>query len=189
MKILGQHVARMYVLTIILFTILVAISSFGFGQIPYALIAAVIFTSIAEAAIVKFYMKQGAKIPFSAMITGFIIGAVAPINAPIILVFVASMIAVASKYFVKIKNTNIFNPAALGLLISLAIFGLGDQWWAATSYNIYGILVSFSLVFIISAYEAKRLVSGFSFVLVTFLVGILLAKPSGISIICMLTAF
>ncbi len=180
MKILSQHIARMYVLTIILFIAFVAASSYGLGLVPYALIVAVACASLVEAAIMVLYLKQKAKIPFSAIITGFIIGAVAPINAPILLVIIASVIAILSKYFVRAKGTNIFNPATLGLLLSLAIFGMGDQWWAASSYNVYGLLISFTPLFIISAYEARRAISGLSFVVVTLVIGLILSKSGNI---------
>ena len=64
----------MYVLTIILFIALVSISSYSLGQIPYALIMAVISTPLMDVALTKFYLKQSPKIPFSAIITGLIIG-------------------------------------------------------------------------------------------------------------------
>lgn len=180
MKILNQNVAWMYVVTIVLFIALISISSYSLGQIPYALIMAVISTSIVEAAVTKFYLGQNPKIPFSAIITGLIIGAVAPINAPVLLVVIASAAAILSKYFIKIKGTNIFNPAALGLLVSLAIFGMGDEWWATNSYNLYGLLVSFAPLFIISAYESRRTTSGLSFVVTTFIIGLILAKSGNL---------
>ena len=180
MKVLNQHIARMYVITIILFIAFVAVSSYDLGKIPYALITAIVFTSIVEVAVTKFYLKQSPKIPFSAIITGFIIGSVAPINASILLVVIASVIAILSKYFIKIKSTNVFNPATLGLLIALAIFGVGDEWWAASSYNVYGLLISFTPLFIISAYETRRAISGLSFVVITFVMGLILGKSGNL---------
>ena len=180
MKILNQNVAWVYVLTIILFIALVSISSYSLGQIPYALIMAVISTPLMDVALTKFYLKQSPKIPFSAIITGLIIGSVAPINAPILLVVIASMVAVLSKYLIKTKSSNVFNPATLGLLVSLAIFGIGDEWWATSSYNVYGLLVSFAPLFIVSAYEARRATSGLSFVATTFVIGLILAKSGNL---------
>lgn len=170
----------MHAFTIILFIALISISSYSLGQIPYALIIAVISTSLLEVAVIKFYLKQSPKIPFSAIITGLIIGSVAPINAPILLVVIASVVAVLSKYLIKIRSLNIFNPATLGLLVSLAIFGIGGDWWAASSYNVYGLLISFAPLFIISAYEARRATSGLSFVATTFIIGLILAKSGNL---------
>lgn len=181
MKILNQHIARMYVLTILLFSAFVVLASYGLGEIPYALLIAVISTSLVEIAITNYYLKQNLKIPYSAIITGLIIGSVAPINASFLLVAVAAVIAIMSKYFIKLKSTNIFNPATLGLLVALAIFGVGDEWWVASSYNIYGLLVSFTLLFIISAYEARRLISGLSFIVLTFVIGLILSKSGNLT--------
>ncbi len=181
MKILNQNIARMYVLTIILLSTFAIISSYTLKQVPYALIAAILTSSLVEVAIMKFYLKQSAKIPFSAIITGLIIGSVAPINASILLVVLASIIAIASKFLIKAKGSNVFNPATLGLLIALAIFGVGDQWWAAGSYNLFGIAVSLTPLLIISAYESRRVISGISFVIISMIISLALSRSGDIA--------
>lgn len=182
MKILNQHIARMYVLTIILLTAFDIVSSYNLRQVPYALIIAVVASMLVEIAITKLYLKQNIKIPFSAMVTGLIIGSVAPINAPLMLVLVASLIAIVSKFFIRIKSTNILNPATIGLLVALAIFGVGDQWWAASSYNVYGLIISFTPLFIIGAYEARRMVSGLSYVIITLVLSLVLSKSGNLAL-------
>ena len=92
MKILNQHIARMYVITIILFIVVTAISSYDLKQPPYALIVAVALTSLIEVVVTKFYLKQNAKIPFSAIITGFIIGSVAIFTIAIYVVYKVGMV-------------------------------------------------------------------------------------------------
>ncbi len=164
MKLLGHIVPRMYIAVILLLLAISAISAYTLRQAPYALAAAVATCIITEVMITRFYHKHALKVPYSAIITGLIIGAVAPISGPVSLVVLASLIALLSKHFLKIKRSNIFNPAAIGLLISLALFGLGDEWWAAAAYPFHAIMIPISLVLVIGAYEAKRLATAASYI-------------------------
>ena len=166
MKILNQPVSSMYLWTIALISFLVVISSYTLHTFPSGLIFGITAAALIEILIRKYYLKHKFKIPYSGIITGLIIGAVAPINASLILIAIAVIIAVISKFFIQYKSSNIFNPASLGLIVALAIFGLGDEWWAAGNYNIYGIAISLAPLLIILAYQAKRLTTAFSFVAV-----------------------
>lgn len=163
MKILGHVVSSMYVWTIVLLSILAAVSSYALGTFPSALLVATLSAGVFEILIHSFYQKRKFAIPFSGIITGMIIGAVAPINAPLVLVILASAIAILSKFFIKFKSTNIFNPASFGLIVALAAFGLGDEWWVVGNYNVYGMVLSLTPVLVILAYEARRLPTGLSF--------------------------
>ncbi len=163
MRILGYTVARMYISAIILLVMLAGISAYLLGTFPYALIVAVLACSVIEA-VIRRYQKQKLVIPFSGIITGLIIGCVAPINVPVMPLLVACTIAVVSKFFIKSKSTNVFNPAALGLF-GLGLLSIGSSWWASTSVNIYGVAVSLAIVLVIAAYECKRLPLAFSFII------------------------
>ncbi len=158
----------MYIWAIVLLSALAIISSYTLHTFPLALISAIIASGIMEILIRKYYLKHAFKIPYSGLITGLIIGSVVPINAPILLIIIASLIAVASKFFIQYKSTNIFNPATLGMIAALPLFGLGDEWWVASNYNIYGIAITLTPVLIILAYEARRLPTAISFVVVSF---------------------
>lgn len=174
---LKQHIARMYVTTLIVLILVVALAGYFLHEFPYSVIEAVIACSAIELFLYKFIIKRQQKFPFSAIITGFVIGGVAPSNAPVLALVVASAIAIASRSFIRFKGSNIFNPAALGLLISLFAFGIGTDWWVASAYPVYGVLLSFSPLLVIAAYEARRLYAGISFVAVS-LVAALLASHS-----------
>ena len=139
----------MHLWTIVLLSILAVISSYTLHTFPVPLILAVVVAGITEALIRRFYLKHAFKIPYSGLITGLIIGCVAPINAPLLLILIAGIIAVVSKFFIQYRSSNIFNPASLGLIIALAIFGLGDEWWVASNYNIYGIAITLTPILII----------------------------------------
>ncbi len=173
MKIFNQPVGRMYVVTIILLILLAAASSYSLGIFPYSLILAVAVAASAELLASRFYLKHRLRIPFSAIITGLIIGSIAPPNAYLV-VITASMAAILSKLFIKVKSVNIFNPATVGLLAALAVFSVGDQWWAASNYNIFGMALTLAPILIISAYEARRLTASLAFIAATFVMAALL---------------
>ena len=172
---MNHPVSPMYLWAVGLLSALAAISSYILHVFPFPLMFAVVVAALIEILIRKYYLKHKFKIPFSGIITGLIIGSVAPINAPLVLVLIAAAIAIASKFFIQFKGSNIFNPAALGLIVALAIFGLGDEWWAAGNYNLYGVAISLTPVLIILAYEARRLPTALSFVAVSLVLNLALA--------------
>ena len=162
----------MYIWSIVLILALVIISSYTLHAFPIALIMAVITASAVEILIRKIYIKHAFKVPWSGIITGLIIGSIAPINSPLLLVAAAAMMAIVSKFFIQYKSSNIFNPATLGLIVALPVFGLGDEWWVASNYNILGMAVTFTPILIILAYEAKRIPTALSFVAASLILGI-----------------
>ena len=171
MKILNSHVGRMYIITILLLLITTVISSYILNYIPYNLIISVTTCAVAELFLKKYYIKQkDSKIPFSGIITGFIIGLVAPVSGFIISILIASIAAVISKLFIKIKNVNIFNPAAFGLLVGLGVMLIGDQWWGSISYSIGAFTLPIALIFIVSAYESKRVPTALSFAIIFIII-------------------
>ena len=181
MKILNQPVSSMYLWTIALISILVVISSFTLRTFPVALVAAVLLSGIFEILIRKFYLKHPFKIPWSGIITGLVVGAVAPINASLALVLIAAIIAVLSKFFIQYRSSNIFNPATLGLIVALPLFDLGDEWWVASNYNMFGIAITLTPILIILAYEAKRLPTALSFVGISLISALALGGLQAIS--------
>ena len=182
MRILNQPISSMYIWAIAPLSILAIISSYTLHIFPLPLIFAVIIAAIIEISIRKFYLKQTLKFPFSGLITGLIIGSVAPINAPLLLILIAATIAVASKFLIQYKSSNIFNPATIGLIVALPIFGLGDEWWVASNYNIYGMAITLTPVLIILAYEAKRIPTAITFVVVSFMLALILGRSGDVSL-------
>lgn len=173
MKILGQVITGMYLWSLTLLILIAAISSYQLGQFPIALIFAVIICTAIDLAINVFHHKKKLHIPVSSIITGLIIGCIAPIDAPLIAVFAACLVAVLSKFFIKFKAGNIFNPASLGILIGLGVFSIGSSWWGSSTISILGYAISISIVFILSSHLAKRLAISFAFVISAIILGLL----------------
>ncbi|MDE1768542.1 MAG: RnfABCDGE type electron transport complex subunit D [Candidatus Micrarchaeota archaeon] len=181
MKIFDQAIGAMYIWSIVLLLLLDIYSSYTLGQFPFGLILAVLVASIAEIAFTSYHLKHNLKIPFSGIITGMIIGSVAPISVQPVAIAIACILAISSKFLIKIKGSNIFNPAALGMLVGLGIFSIGDEWWAASNVNLYSIAIPLAIILVISAYQAKRLITAFSFIVVATLVGVILSRHINIA--------
>ena len=158
---------NMYAWVIVFLLLIAAAASFNFGTFPVNLVVAIAAASVFDLAIKKFWLKKELAFPFSAFITGTIIGSIASRTAPIYVVLLAVLVAIASKHVLRLKDRHVFNPAALGLLIGLALFGLGDEWWAATSFQALGATILLTPLLILPNWRAMKLRVSLSFLLTT----------------------
>lgn len=71
--------------------------------------------------------------PDGAAITGLIIGMVLGSIVSWYLVVFTTLVALASKHYIKIKKRLILNPAAFGLLVSSVLFSTVQSWWGSLS--------------------------------------------------------
>jgi Na+-translocating ferredoxin:NAD+ oxidoreductase RnfD subunit len=156
----------MYAWSIGLLAFLAVVSGYELRIIPFSLIFAAVACAAIDIGISGLYKKYKLRLPVSGIITGMIIGSVAPFNASLLLILVASLIAIFSKYFITLKHVNIFNPATLGLIVALPLFGASDAWWTSTSVSAYGLAVPIAAVLVIAAYESRRLRTALSFIAV-----------------------
>ncbi len=69
--------------------------------------------------------------PAGGILTGLFVAMVLSPFEPWYVPPVTSAIAVLSKYVIRTKAGNIFNPAALALVVSFYAFGSGHSWWGA----------------------------------------------------------
>lgn len=167
MKRLSGYFSSMYPVTGFLLLLCAAVSSYAIRTFPVNLIIAITACALLDLAIKKLFLKRELKFPSSAVISGIIIGSIAPLNAPVIAVLVAAAVAIVSKYLIRIKGRHIFNPATLGLLIALSLFKLGDMWWAAAGINVLGFAIPLTLILIIANYKAGKLKVAVPFLLAT----------------------
>src|SRR3990167_7169267 len=137
---LRQYWNNMYVWAIALLLLVAGLASKTLGILPTNLFAAIIVCAGLDVLLKKFYLKRSEiKFPYSAVVTGIIIGSIISFNAPLLVILLASVVAILSKFFIRLKGMHIFNPATLGLLVALAIFSLADEWWAAIGFNAFGV--------------------------------------------------
>ena len=73
----------------------------------------------------------GWEFPSGAVLTGLIVAMVLSPHEPWYVAASTSAIAVVSKYVVRTRSANVFNPAALGLVVTFHAFDTAQNWWGA----------------------------------------------------------
>lgn len=75
--------------------------------------------------------KKVWEFPSGAVITAMIVAMVLRVQEPWYVVTITSVFAVLSKYIVRSRTANVFNPAALAIVVSFYVFHTGQNWWGA----------------------------------------------------------
>jgi Na+-translocating ferredoxin:NAD+ oxidoreductase RnfD subunit len=92
-----------------------------------------------------------------AVITGLIISLVLSTTTSWSIIAATSFIAILSKHILVHRKKPIFNPASLGLLLSILFFQTGQSWWGA-----FGDLPAWTLVLLlVGGYSAANRVNKF----------------------------
>lgn len=113
----------------------------------------ILLLSVLDLALTYFKTKK-LYFPFSSLVTGLLIGFLIHYSQGFIILTVAVLIAFLSKQFIKIKHRHIFNPAALGVVVSTLIFRSTVSWWATASGGISLVLI-LPVTYVL--YKLKRL--------------------------------
>ncbi len=124
-------------LTIIL-VLLAAIAAPGQG-LRFALpgmLAGVTSAGLIDALILRLRNQGGRKkhaweFPSGAVLTAMIVAMVLRVQEPWYVNAAVSVFAVLSKYIIRSRTANVFNPAALGIVVSFYVFHTGQSWWGA----------------------------------------------------------
>ena len=69
--------------------------------------------------------------PSGALLTGLIVAMILAPQEPWYFAAVTSAVGVASKYLLRVRTANVFNPAALALVATFYVFDTGQSWWGA----------------------------------------------------------
>src|SRR3954470_10561715 len=70
-------------------------------------------------------------LPSGAVLTALIVAMVLSAQTPWYVVTITSAVAVISKYVVRTRAGNVFNPAALAIVATFPAFHAGQSWWGA----------------------------------------------------------
>ena len=119
-------------LLLIVFAILlgIAVPAEGAGRVWPGLLSAAIAAMLIDVPILRW--RAGAwQFPDGALLTGLIVAMVLSPEEPWYVGAATSAIAIVSKYLVRTSSANVFNPAALGLVITFYVFDSGQSWWGA----------------------------------------------------------
>ncbi|MBI4018903.1 MAG: RnfABCDGE type electron transport complex subunit D [Candidatus Aenigmarchaeota archaeon] len=80
---------------------------------------------------INYFLYKEKPMPKSAIITGFIIALILAPSSALWAQVGIPLFAIASKHIIKWKKVNVFNPAALALLIG-GFVGALPSWWAVS---------------------------------------------------------
>ncbi len=118
-------------LTIILATLIAAMALPGQGVRAVAgLASATIAAGLVDALILR-GRKRAWEFPSGAVLTAMIVTMVLRAQEPWYVVTVTSVAAVLSKYTIRSRAANVFNPAGLAIIASFYVFHTGQSWWGA----------------------------------------------------------
>lgn len=118
-------------LTILLVILtLIAAPGQGITAVLLNMASAVLAAGIVDLMILR--LRNGAwEYPSGAVLTAMIIVMVMRAQEHWLVPVVASLIAVLSKYLLRTRQANVFNPAALALVIMFHVMPHGQSWWGA----------------------------------------------------------
>jgi Na+-translocating ferredoxin:NAD+ oxidoreductase RnfD subunit len=93
-------------------------------------IAAVLPAAAIDAVVLR-YRHRRWEFPGGAVLTALIAAMVLSAQQPWHVAMVTSIVAILSKYVVRTRAANVFNPAALGIVALFPILHAGQSWWGA----------------------------------------------------------
>ena len=116
----------------ILLVVLTIIAAPGEGarQVALNMGAAVLAAGALDAIILR--VRNGAwEYPSGAVLTAMIVTMVVRAQEPWHIATITSVVAVLSKYVLRTRQANVFNPAALALVLMFYVMPMGQSWWGA----------------------------------------------------------
>jgi Na+-translocating ferredoxin:NAD+ oxidoreductase RnfD subunit len=119
-------------LLIIVLAILVALAAPREGIVLVApgLASAVIVAGAIDVLVLR-RTRNAWEFPSGAVLTGMLVAMVLTPHEPWYVAACTSAVAIVSKYLVRTRSANVFNPAALALVITFYMFDTGQSWWGA----------------------------------------------------------
>lgn len=94
-----------------------------------ATVSIAIVTGVAFDFCVGVVIRHRASLSTGGMLTGLIVGLVLGSTAAWWVVVATTVLALLSKHVLKSGRKPWFNPAAVGLLVSVFVFSTGESWW------------------------------------------------------------
>lgn len=146
---------------LILLTVAGSRTAYGAHAIPHAIIA--VMTAVIFDALVARVL--GRKVTFSTggVITAMIVADVLSSMTPVYLIVIATVLALSSKHLLKQGRKPLFNPAAVGLLVTALVFSAAESWWAAMPNDPIWYMPIMVAVGVVVAVRAKKYVQVLTF--------------------------
>lgn len=102
----------------------------GAGVVMRNMTAAVLAAGIVDVIILRL-RNGGWEYPGGAVLTAMIVAMVMRAQEPWLVPVITSVVAVLSKYVIRTRQANVFNPAALALVLMVYVMPHGQSWWGA----------------------------------------------------------
>jgi Na+-translocating ferredoxin:NAD+ oxidoreductase RnfD subunit len=102
----------------------------GFAVVAPGVAAAAIAAMLVDAPILR-YRDKAWSFPSGALLTGLLVAMVLSPFGSWKVAAATAAIGVVSKYVARGRSANVFNPAALALVVSYFAFDTGQSWWGA----------------------------------------------------------
>lgn len=140
-------------LLIVVLPIVALLTGTGHGPTLLApsLLGAALTAMLVDAPLLR-WRKDRWIFPDGALLTGLIVGMILSRREAWYVAPATAALAVLSKYALRGKHANVFNPAALALMAGCYLFNPGEDWWGAQPANPLALLVLVAL----GAYVAHR---------------------------------
>jgi Na+-translocating ferredoxin:NAD+ oxidoreductase RnfD subunit len=107
-----------------------AASKIGIRIVAPGMVAAAIVAMAIDAPILRW--REGEwSFPSGALLTGLLVAMVLSPQEPWHIAAVTAGVAVLSKYLIRVRTANVFNPAALALIATFYVYDTGQSWWGA----------------------------------------------------------
>jgi len=117
-------------LLVLMLLLAIAVPAEGVRTVVPGLAAAVALAAGIDVVILR--IKEGAWVfPSGAVLTALIVAMVLSAHERWYVTAITSVVAILSKYIFRGRSANIFNPAALGIVVTFYVFGTGQSWWGA----------------------------------------------------------
>jgi Na+-translocating ferredoxin:NAD+ oxidoreductase RnfD subunit len=119
-------------LVLVVLAILAVLASFGqrIGLLAPGVAGAVAAAALVDVLILR--NKYGVwEFPDGAVLTGLFVAMVLSPYEPWYVAACTSAFAIVTKYLFRTRSANVFNPAALALVVAFYVFHTGQSWWGA----------------------------------------------------------
>ena len=102
----------------------------GIGATAPGFLGAAVGAGLVDTLILRL-RKNAWEFPSGAVLTAMIVAMVLRAQEPWYVATITSVAAVLSKYIFRTRAANLFNPAALAILLNFYVFHSGQSWWGA----------------------------------------------------------